>query len=96
MGSVAVFHCSGYSLDQGFPTWGTFKVVQWKGKIYVLFIYKYLYIYQWIVFPKTSNFEINSNKLSWDIKLESTFIFKNLEVLLKIQWIFVICLNLFV
>jgi len=42
-----------HDLDQGFPTWGTFNVSNRREKyIYIAFISKYLYIYQWIIFSK--------------------------------------------
>jgi len=42
-----------YPLMQGFPAWGTFKVGDGREKyIYILFISKYLYVYQRIFLSK--------------------------------------------
>jgi len=67
-------------IRQGFPTWGTFAYL--KKNINVFFICKRLYIYQCILFSKITIFYLYGCK--------------NLEVLLKIQWVFVIFLSRFV
>jgi len=80
------------TLEQGLPTWGTYLPTnrfevknRRKRYIYILFISKYSFIYQWILF----------SKIIIGLLLKYLLRHKDLYVLLKFQWILLL-LNLFV
>ena len=86
-------------LNQWFPTWVTFAYLKgyisgwWeKRKMYcILFISKYLYIYQWILFSKMC---LLLNVLTLRHK-NGVYLYSS-KNLIKIKWIYIVLLSLFV